>query len=130
MHLRICEKFEIGKYVLGDSEFNRSQLAKNGIGRSRRTIVYHQKKILRDGIENYLTDKYSRNRKPAYSSQDELNILSFFNDYPFATLKDSIAFCNLNYSTSTIRRLLLRNGINTFTCKRVPYLKLEHQTKR
>lgn len=128
-HLNLSQKMQIYK-AINSSSTNKIELAEN-IGTSRRNLYYVINKHWptdRDGKP--LEEKCKRIRSAKYTCQEEVNVLNFFDLFPFATYLDCIKYNNLSYCINTIRSILKKNGIYNYVSKRKPFLNLINQNKR
>lgn len=119
--------------ILEQARLPRRNVAAIGrqVGCSRQT-VYNQlnKRWPSTGEPAAFLVENKRRRKNKYTAQQELDVLSFFDLYPFATFSDGLAVLKLDLSVDTLSRILARNGIKTYVSKRKPFMNLIHQGKR
>lgn len=102
------------------------------IGCKRGAVYYQWSKYLKElnqDISN-IPEIVTRKKSTKYTKQEEINILSYFDLYPFSSLLDCKSFLNLSFSIDTIRNVLIKNEIGTFVAKRKPFMNLSHQAKR
>ena len=130
-HLNHAQKFFIYRTLSSETKTSKSSLAKE-IGCKRDTIYKLIQKFYspNGNLVNFFPSKNQRNRKNIYTKQQEVNVMSFFDLFPFASFMDCKRLLDLPFTIFTIRNILKRNLVGTYVAKRKPFMNLSHQAKR
>jgi biotin operon repressor len=130
-HLNLNQKIQLLKRFNSEKRHCSKTLVARELG-CHRTTIYRQINKLwpESGEEVVLKEKNTRKKKNSYTVQEEEKVLSFFDNYPFASYKDCRLLEKLRFTIPTIRNLLMRNGVKTYVSKSKPFLNLGHQVKR